>query len=611
MKQLLTILQQILDKNYYFYQKKDIFNPKNIDLTQEKLSILETKEDWSQVNLAFFGNIFEQFINKKERHIYGIYYTSELDIMKIVRPTISDYWEEKINAANTIKELNKLQLELQNYKVLDPACGSGNFLYVAYQELKRIEQVLISRINEKKRSNQEQLMMSFVTPHQFYGMDINPFAVELARVTLMIARKVAIDKFNLREPALPLDSLDHNIICQDALFSNWVKVDAIIGNPPFLGSANMRLNLGDEYVDRLFEKYPKKVDFCTYWFRLAHDNINENGRIGLVATNSISQGLNRKASLDYIIENHGYIYNAISSQKWSGDAKVYVSIVNWCYEKPHQYYLDNELVNQINSSLTNSVDVTQITNIKANGNYCFKGVQPTGKGFIITEKQAREWINQDSKNREILKQFLDAKDLATNPHGKPNRWIIDFNDLSLESASNYQLPFEYIKINVKPERDKNKDNHTREYWWLFPRNRPLMREKIKDLSCYFAIPRLSKWFIFLPIELKYLPGDSTVVVASDDFYILGILTSNLHRLWIKAQCSTLGKTTRYTHNTCFETFPFPQISIPPLSPLDKGIPPLSPLDKGGRGDRLLSPLDKSIPPLSPLDKGGRGDRLLS
>ncbi|MGL5509582.1 MAG: DNA methyltransferase, partial [Microcoleaceae cyanobacterium] len=237
------------------YQGVDYFNGglfakiHPIELTKEELSFLDVacRQDWNKIRPAIFGNIFEGTANSQERHAYGIHFTSEADIMKIVRPTISRYWEERIEAAGTIADLTKLQLELQQYKVLDPACGSGNFLYIAYQELKRVEQLLIDKITERRRSSSDQLQMSFVTPNQFYGMDTNPFAVELARVTLMIARKVAIDKFNLTEPALPLDTLDNNIICTDALFTEWEKVDAIIGNPPFLGGHKVRLELGDKY----------------------------------------------------------------------------------------------------------------------------------------------------------------------------------------------------------------------------------------------------------------------------------------------------------------------------------------------------------------------------
>ncbi|MDD1438009.1 N-6 DNA methylase, partial [Dolichospermum sp. ST_sed10] len=551
------------------YQGVDYFNGglfsqiHAIELTREELNFLDVsaRENWSKVRPAIFGNLFEGSIYKEERHARGIHYTSEVDIMKIVRPTISRYWEERIEEVNTVKELSTLQIELQSYRVLDPACGSGNFLYIAYQELKRIEILLLEKIQLLNKSKNKQMQMGLVTPLQFYGMDTNPFAVELARVTLMIARKIAIDNLQLTEPALPLDTLDKNIVCQDALFSEWVKANAIIGNPPFLGGNKVRLELGDEYIEKVFNKFPNikdKVDFCTYWFRLAHENIVQKGRIGLVASNSISQGLARKASLDYITQNNGYIHEAVTTQVWSGEAAVHVSIVNWCYEQPNQYYLNDQLVKQINSSLTTTVDISQTNIIQANSNYAFKGVQPTGKGFLILEEEVNSYIKKNDENKNILKQFLDAKDLARNPRGNPSRWIIDFNDMTLEEASNYEMIFAHIQDTVKIERENNRREVTRINWWQYGEKRPGMRKAIKNLSCYFVVPRHSKWFIFIPAEKEWLPGDSTTVIASDDFYILGILTSNVHRIWVKSQSSTLEDRTRYTHNTCFETFPFPQ-----------------------------------------------------
>ncbi|MEY3870244.1 MAG: hypothetical protein RLZZ338_4138, partial [Cyanobacteriota bacterium] len=462
---------------------------------------------------------------------------------------------------------------LVNYRVLDPACGSGNFLYVAYQELKYIEKILLEKIGlsfpQSPLLRGESEFPHFqgglggikrVSPKQFYGMDINPFAVELAKVTLMIGRKVAIDKLGLNEPSLPLDQLDNNIICADALFTEWVKADAIIGNPPFLGSKHIRLTLGDEYVNQLFTKFPdiKDVDFCAYWFRIAHQQLGEKGRAGLVATNSISQGKSRKVSLDYITENQGYIYDAISSQEWSGEAKVHVSIVNWSKIKPEHFVLDGKQVTLINSSLTSLTSVTQAKTLKANLNICFQGVIPVGKDFYITGTIAQEWIKKDPKNEKVLKLAPSADDLTKNPHGEPSRWIIDFNDLSLEDASDYELPFNHVKINVKPERDKNRDQKARESWWMFLRPRPEMRKALKDLSYHFAIPAHSKWSIFIPISCEFLPNNSIMVLASDDYYILGILTANIHRIWVKAQSSTLEDRIRYTNTTCFETFPFPQ-----------------------------------------------------
>ncbi|WP_026789209.1 DNA methyltransferase [Planktothrix rubescens] len=532
-----------------------------IDLTEKELEFLDVagRQDWSKVRPAIFGNIFEGSVNKKDRHSYGIHYTSESDIMNIVRPTISQYWEERIEEANTLKKLHQLQLDLINYKVLDPACGSGNFLYIAYQELKRIEQLLIHKIMSKKTTNVDQLQISFVTPHQFYGMDLNPFAVELARVTLMIARKVAIDKFNLTEPALPLDTLDDNIVCKDALFSDWVKADAIIGNPPFLGGKKLRQELGDNYTEKVYQQFPEvkgQTDFCVFWFRKAHNNLDAQGRAGLVGTNSISQNVSRNASLDYIVSQNGFIYEAISTQVWSGEANVHVSIVNWSKENPAQYFLDNIQVSRISTSLTNQVSVENAKRLNGNKNYSFESCQLAGKGFIINEGLAQEWILKDIKNQQVLKIMVDGKGLIY-PFEKKD-WVIDFNDMSIEEASQYKLPFQRVKEKVKPDREECREKLRRENWWLFSRPRPAMRKALQELSCYFAIPKIIKYILFQPVDISILPCEANMVIASEDFYILGILTSNIHRIWVKAQSSTLKGDTRYTNTTCFETFPFPQ-----------------------------------------------------
>jgi type II restriction/modification system DNA methylase subunit YeeA len=549
------------------YQGVDYFNGglfsiiHPIELTNKELEFLDVaaRQDWSKIRPAIFGNIFEGTANAEERHTYGMHFTSEADIMKIVRPTISRYWEEKIEQAGTIGELNTLQLELQQYKVLDPACGSGNFLYVAYQELKRIEQLLIEKIANRRRSASEQLQISFVTPKQFYGMDINPFAVELARVTLMIARKVAIDRFNLTEASLPLDTLDSNIICADALFTDWQKADAIIGNPPFLGGKKLRTELGDEYAERIYQKFPDvqgQPDFCVFWFRKAAENLGELGRAGLVGTNSISQVSGRKASLDYVVKQGGFIHEAISTQPWSGEANVHVSIVNWSKERPKELFLDNLSVNLLSTALKSEISVDNAEKIKVNNNFSFEACQLAGKGFVITEEEANKWIELDHKNQQVVKPMLDGKNLINLFEQKS--WVIDFNNMALEEAAEYILPFTRVKERVKPERDNNKRNTRRLNWWRYGETRPGMRKALAVLSCYFAIPKIAKYIVFSPVDVSILPCEANMVIASDDFYILGILNSKIHRLWVKAQSSTLEDRTRYTNTTCFETFPFPQ-----------------------------------------------------
>lgn len=535
-----------------------------IELNSKELEILKVaaQEDWSQIRPAIFGSIFEGTANGDERRAHGMHFTSEIDIMKIVRPTISYYWEAKIETAKTVNDFEKLHQELIEYRVLDPACGSGNFLYVAYQEMKDLEKVILDRICDLKQS--VQIPLTSVSPLQFFGIDINSFAVQLAQVTMTIARKVAIDRLQIKEEALPLDTLDQNIVRQDALFKPWPQADAIIGNPPFLGGKHLRLNLGDKYIDRVFARFPEvkdSVDFCSYWFRLAHDALPDGGRAGLVATNSISQGKSRAASLDYIARNGGVIHSAVSTQPWSGEANVHVSIVNWVKEpilEPYQLSLDEVLVETINTSLKATLDVTIAARLQANLNWCFQGVIPVGKGFIITEDQVKEWIKANPKNAEVLKLFSMGANLAKNPHGKPERWIIDFNDLSFDSASEYVQPFDHVKKLVKPERDRNRRTVTRENWWQYGEKRPAMRAALEPLPCYFAVPEVSKWSVFVVCDPSWLPGNKTKAVASDDFYVLGILLSSTHRAWVSVQASTLKADTAYTHNTCFETFPFPQ-----------------------------------------------------
>lgn len=535
-----------------------------IELNSKELEILKVaaQEDWSQIRPAIFGSIFEGTANGDERRAHGMHFTSEIDIMKIVRPTISHYWEAKIETAKTVNDFEKLHQELIEYRVLDPACGSGNFLYVAYQEMKDLEKVILDRICDLKQS--VQIPLRSVSPLQFFGIDINSFAVQLAQVTMTIARKVAIDRLQIKEEALPLDTLDQNIVRQDALFKPWPQADAIIGNPPFLGGKHLRLNLGDKYIDRVFARFPEvkdSVDFCSYWFRLAHDALPDGGRAGLVATNSISQGKSRAASLDYIARNGGVIHSAVSTQPWSGEANVHVSIVNWVKEpilEPYQLSLDEVLVETINTSLKATLDVTIAARLQANLNWCFQGVIPVGKGFIVTEDQVKEWIKANPKNAEVLKLFSMGANLAKNPHGKPERWIIDFEDRSLEELQDYPEALKHVKAHVMPERLKNREEIMREKWWRFKRTNAAMRTAIKKLSFYFAVPRVSKWAIFVDFLQEWLPGDKSTVVASDDRYILGILLSSTHRAWVSVQASTLKADTAYTHNTCFETFPFPQ-----------------------------------------------------
>jgi type II restriction/modification system DNA methylase subunit YeeA len=226
--------------------------------------------------------------------------------------------------------------ELRGFRVLDPACGSGNFLFVAFRALCELEEQILLRLFTEYGTQVSVVgTASRISPKQFYGLDVNENAVETAKVTLMLARRIATreaekfwkehadalpekDAHALKfERDLPLDNLDKNILCEDALFTPWPACDAIIGNPPFLDARRVTMIHGADYTKRIrvvFPDVPGRADFCVHWFRKAHDHLKLGQGAGLVGTNSIRQNYSREGGLDYIVKHGGTILEAVSSQ---------------------------------------------------------------------------------------------------------------------------------------------------------------------------------------------------------------------------------------------------------------------------------------------------------
>lgn len=584
-----------------------------IALTRSEIDLLlaAAAERWSKVEPAIFGTLFESSMGKAERHALGAHYTSEADIQKVVLPTIIRPWRERIEAANTLKDLLALRLELLDFKVLDPACGSGNFLYVAYRELKRLEAQLLTKIHENfSRAANAIGTMSLVKTSQFYGIDIKRFAVELAKVTLMLAKKLALDEenhllqtaqMNLAlelDRALPLDNLDGNIRCDNALFCEWTKADAIIGNPPYQSKNKMQQEYGAVYVRRVRAEYPGvpgRADFCVYWFRRAHDELKPNGRAGLVGTNTIRQNYSREGGLDYIVGNGGTITEAVSTQVWSGDAVVHVSIANWIKgEQPGKKKLFTQVgddknspweiaeLDTINSALSAKFDVTQAKklSINANSDACYQGQTHGHEGFLLTPNEAAAMIRQSKSNSEVIFPYLIGDDLLSEKPPLPQRYVIDLHPRDVLAASKYAIPLNRIKELVLPtrqatakeEEERNsealKDNpkakvnrHHQNFmakWWLLSYPRPELIQKISNLSRYIACSRVTKRPVFELVDFRIRPSDALQVFPLSDDYSFGILQSNLHWAWFTARCSTLTARFRYTSDTVFDSFPFPQ-----------------------------------------------------
>jgi hypothetical protein len=539
--------------------------PARVHLEREELVQLRDAGSfgWNQVQPAIFGSLLEGGLGHDKQWALGAHYTHEADIQKVVQPTIVEPWRERIASLSSHKEAVAAQNDLLNYVVLDPACGSGNFLYVAYRELRRIEQRLHEREVElrKKAGLKEQGSLSLHFPlGNMRGIEIDGFAVALARVTLWMGHKLAVDELGLDESTLPLADLS-GIQIGDALRMDWPRADAIVGNPPFHGSQQMRRVLGDDYVEWLKGEFGVGVkDYCVYWFRKAHDALEPGKRAGLVGTNSISQNRARGASLEYVVDNGGVITNAVSTQDWPGEAAVDVSIVNWTRDGAGvgSFLLDGVEVPKITPSLSAANAVEDAERLAANRGRSFQGPQPVGSGFVLDVAEAQQILAiDDVLYRDVIRPYLVGDDILNAPDQQPTRFIIDFGLRSLEEAMRYPAALDVVRTRVKPERDTNRRAARREKWWLLGELVPAMRRALEPLERYIAGTATGKRIVFVWCDPWTCPSNATNVFAFDSDAAAGILSSRIHTGWAKAQSSTLEDRIRYTPTSAFETFPWP------------------------------------------------------
>lgn len=296
-----------------------------------------------------------------------------------------------------------------------------------------------------------------------------------------------------------------------------------------------------------------------YWFRRAQDHLCDGQRAGLVATNSVAQNRARSASLDYIVNTGGVITDAVSSQKWPGEAKVHVSIVNWYKGTPHAptRTLNGVTVLGITSSLTAGGDGPAVARLAANRGRAFYGPVPIGKGFILTPDDAHVLLERDPALAEVVRLFLTGSDIVEDPRQAPRRWCIDFGLRRLEDAQRYPLALEKLRRDVKPDRDENARAAYRQRWWLFGEPCPDLRRAIAPLSRHIVGLSTGKRPAFTWSTPSVSMNNSTVVFAYSDDLAMGVLTSRAHGAWAWAHASTLETRLRYTPSSVFETYPWP------------------------------------------------------
>ena len=603
-----------------------------------ELSIMEVTElrnaaalNWSAIDVSIFGTLFERGLDPSKRSQLGAHYTDPATILRIVEPVLSrpllQKWERVAQdirglQAKSTKKGDKhykaaqakfvLWLEeLKDYRVLDPACGSGNFLFLGLKALKDIEHKSHLDAAAMGLDRQADLVTG---PHNVLGIELNEYAAELARVTVWIGELQWRIEHGYDFKTNPvLEPLDH-IECRDALLSwgtgsapqtgqtpgahtlrflkspptsapptaqslmaepaapqhemgsdpvscgateaPWPKASVVIGNPPFLGDKKMRSELGDDYTTTLRKVYAGRVpggaDLVCYWFEKARTAIETNGlgAAGLVATQSLRSGSNRVVLA--AICDSTKIFEAWSDEPWvNNGAAVRVSLV--CFGHASQPpVLDGVGVPRIPADLSASADGLDLTTaqpLTSNGGAAFQGPVKVG-AFDIPGSMARGWLNQPNVNGKS-----NAAVLRPWANGQDiakrnsDTWIIDFGaSISEGDAALFEEPYLHASRFIRPQREAQNDVGRKRNWWIHGRTGDDYRKASAALSRYLATPRVAKHRYFVWLPSQVWPDSRLYAITRADDSTFGILSSRIHEAWSLANASMHGVGNDPTYN---------------------------------------------------------------
>jgi hypothetical protein len=573
-----------------------------LEMDSQGVDLLQhiTQLDWSAIEPSIFGTLFTRSLDPDQRARLGAQYTSKADIVLIVEPVLMaplrkawkavqveaqqlaqkrDRATTRAAATQANQALNQCILafaaKLATTRVLDPACGSGNFLYVALRLLLDLWKEVALFAGELGLPMLSPLPGLAPSPAQLYGIEINDYAHELAQATVWIGYLQWLHDNGYGFPSDPVLKPLDTIQQMDAILAfdeegkpvepAWPAAKVIVGNPPFLGGGKIRGELGDKYTDKLFNLYgdrlPNFSDLVCYWFEKSRKmvELRQVQRAGLLATQGIRGGANRTV-LDRIKQT-GDIFWALSDRNWIlNGAAVHVSMIGFDDGRELLHSLDDRPVTTINADLTTAVDVTRALILNENVGLSFQGPSPKAP-FDVDDETAKLLLASPVASRErnmtdVVRPVVSAVDIGQGNRGK---WTIDFGLLELSEAELYPAALQYVKDTVLPVRSKRRDDY-RGMWWQYARPRPDMRAALTGKERFIATPRVSKYRLFVWLPSEYLANDGTIVISREDDYMFGVLHAWPHEIWSRAKGTQLREAEsgcRYTPTTTFETFPFP------------------------------------------------------
>ena len=529
--------------------------------------------DWSSINPDIFGSMFQAVISPEHRGGLGAHYTSVPNIMKVIEPLFLNELKEAFeDAIGNEKKLKELLHRISKIKLFDPACGSGNFLIIAYKELRRLEMLILKELGG--------FAFSGIHLNNFYGIELDDFAHEIAKLSLWLAEHQMnvefFNEFGRTNPTLPLQEAGQ-IVCGNACRLDWEKVCPknegdeiyIMGNPPYLGSRNQdrEQKIDMELTFKNVGDY-KKLDYISCWFYKASEYIiNSVFKYAFVTTNSITQGEQVPLLWPLIFNFNQEIEFAHQSFKWTNNAKenagvaVVIIGIRSINSKDKSLYNQNLKLNVKNISpyLANSPNIFVFPRSKSISNFpeMITGSSPCDDGNLIIDHIEKEKIlNEDLRIELFLKKYVGAQELINNTF----RYCIYVSEDLKEQAfkiNSLNQRFDKVKkfrSNSKKEATKKKSETS----YLFDEDR-------YQKNSFILVPKVgSERREYLPIgfyDETYLPSNTTKVIYNSKIWLYSVLSSKMQIVWVRAVAGRLKTDMQYSNTLCYNTFPFPLISF--------------------------------------------------
>lgn len=603
-----------------------------IPLQREEIGELyeAAKHVWTDVEPAIFGTLLEQALDKDERKRLGAHYTPRAYVERLVEATIIDplkaEWdgvvlgtverERESDPQAAIQAVHDFHVKLARTKVLDPACGTGNFLYVALELIKRLEGDVLEVLADLGGQEALALETETVHPRNFLGMELNPRAAAIAELVLWLGylQWQLRNKATISDPVLekltniqPMDAvLKHDPERPNADGSgtelpnprrpDWPDADYIVGNPPFIGGKDIRSRLGEAYATALWQANPKinkSADFVMYWWDRAAEQLARKGsalrRFGFVTTNSITQEFSRRViakrmearpplSLIMAIPDHPWT----KATKDAAAVRIAMTVAEAgkregaLLELVSERGLDSDVpevtfsstVSTINADFSIGIDVSQAVPLMANNYLCSNGMKPLGMGFWVDHTEAGHLgVGKRDGLENHIREYRNGRDLTSRPRGV---LAIDLYGLSAsEVRARFPEVYQHLLTRVRPEREaavlRSNTADAREYadkWWLFCKPRQEMRNYLKGLKRYIVTVQTAKHRTFIFLSADLMPDQKLMVFGLEDAFSLGTLSSKIHCAWTLATCGWLGvgNDSVYVKTKTFDPFPFPDAS---------------------------------------------------